>query len=573
LKTKTKQNLIIIGLGVVGILSLYLTVALGYFFSHQNTIYPGVSAAGIDLSGKTKAEAIKAIEAKESTFLGQKIDFTSEKPVLVTASDLGIKLDAETTTKNAYRAGHSNPFIIGKKQNVPVVFTYDKTALNRTIDSAAAKLNTTVSPSTLKKQGSEITVVSGQPGQKVNYAETSHNFQESVGQLDNRVVVKAFTVTPTFSAADLAAKKAEIEKISQNKLTLKTTRGNFEVTPEKILSWIQLNPEEPIGSNFYGDKLMEPLAEKNGSLLSYDLVSSYLTNLSDKINQNPVNAQLSINGGRANVFVPSKDGLTLNIPASVEKIAQALEDGETEADLVVETKKAEVNEASLNDLGINELISTGYSSFAGSPANRIHNLRTGAAKFNGVLIKPDEVFSFNTTLGPVDASTGYLPELVIVENKTEPQYGGGMCQVSSTAFRAALNAGLPIVERRYHAYPVQYYKPYGVDATIYLPKPDLVFKNDTGHYVLIQTHIEGTKLTFDFYGTKPNRSVKFAGNEAGNGAVGIVEQVTPAIYDQEARGRGSFTAQFWRFIYDAAGNLVTKSTWVSKYDSPDKYPH
>jgi vancomycin resistance protein YoaR len=112
-----------------------------------------------------------------------------------------------------------------------------------------------------------------------------------------------------------------------------------------------------------------------------------------------------------------------------------------------------------------------------------------------------------------------------------------------------------------------------VDATVYIPNPDLVFKNDTGHYILIQTRIEGKQLSFDFYGTKPSRSVKFAGNDTAGGAVPIVEQVSPAIYDQEARGRGSFTAQFWRFIYDGAGNLVTKSNWVSKYDSPDKYPH
>jgi vancomycin resistance protein YoaR len=475
--------------------------------------------------------------------------------------------------RNAYRVGHSNPFIIGKKRNLPIVFSYDKAALNRTIDSAGAKVNTTVTPSTLKKQGTEIVVLPGQPGQKVNYAETSSHFQDSIGNLDNRVAVAIFKVSPTFSAADLAAKKAEIERISKNKLTLKSPKDNFEVTPEKIISWIQLNPEEPVGSSFYGDQLMEPLAEKNSSLLSYDLVSSYLASLSDKINQNPVNAQLSISGGRANVFVPSRDGASLNIPASVEKIAGALEAGQTETDLVVETKKAEVNESSLNDLGINELISTGYSNFTGSPANRLQNIRVGAARFNGVLIKPDQTFSFLDTLGPVDASTGYLPELVIKEDKTVPEYGGGMCQVSSTAFRAALNAGLPIVKRMYHAYPVQYYKPYGVDATVYIPNPDLVFKNDTGHYILIQTRIEGKQLSFDFYGTKPSRSVKFAGNDTAGGAVPIVEQVSPAIYDQEARGRGSFTAQFWRFIYDAAGNLVTKSNWVSKYDSPDKYPH
>jgi vancomycin resistance protein YoaR len=235
--------------------------------------------------------------------------------------------------------------------------------------------------------------------------------------------------------------------------------------------------------------------------------------------------------------------------------------------------RTEVREDNLDQLGINELISTGWSDAAGSPKNRIHNYTVGASKFNGVLIKPDETFSFNKTLGPVDASTGYLPELVIKEDKTVPEYGGGMCQVSSTAFRAALNAGLPIVERLYHAYPVQYYKPFGVDATVYLPKPDLVFKNDTGHYILIQTRINGTKLYFDFYGTKANRTIKFSGNEKADGAVDAVEKITPTIYDQDIRGKGSFTAVFYRHIYDPTGKLTDNDKFTSKYDSPDKYPH
>jgi vancomycin resistance protein YoaR len=189
------------------------------------------------------------------------------------------------------------------------------------------------------------------------------------------------------------------------------------------------------------------------------------------------------------------------------------------------------------------------------------------------LIKPDETFSFNKTLGPVDSSTGYLPELVILENKTTPQFGGGMCQVSSTAFRAALNAGLPILERTAHAYPVSYYKPFGVDATIYLPKPDLVFKNDTGKYIFIQTHIEGTKISFDFYGTKPQRSILFDGNDKATAGVFPVEKVNPGIYDQGARGNNSFTASVYRFVYDTAGKLIRTDKFISKYDSPDKYPH
>jgi vancomycin resistance protein YoaR len=135
----------------------------------------------------------------------------------------------------------------------------------------------------------------------------------------------------------------------------------------------------------------------------------------------------------------------------------------------------------------------------------------GAAKFNGVLIKPGQNFSFNDYLGEVGAEQGYAPGLVILGDREEMQYGGGLCQVSSTAYRAALMAGLPITSRVNHSFAIDYYTaPYGVpgvDATIYLPKPDLSFKNDTGHHILVQTKMVGTTLHFYFYGTKTKSGV------------------------------------------------------------------
>ena len=115
-----------------------------------------------------------------------------------------------------------------------------------------------------------------------------------------------------------------------------------------------------------------------------------------------------------------------------------------------------------------------------------------------MLIAPDEEFSFNRALGEVGPAQGYLPELVIKNNKTIPEYGGGVCQVSTTMFRAAVYSGLEVTERRPHAYPVKYYNPQGFDATVYSPSPDLKFKNNTGGWILIQTRIEGNNLFLNF---------------------------------------------------------------------------
>jgi vancomycin resistance protein YoaR len=156
----------------------------------------------------------------------------------------------------------------------------------------------------------------------------------------------------------------------------------------------------------------------------------------------------------------------------------------------------------------------------------------------------------------VDGEHGYLPELVIKQNRTEPEFGGGICQVSSTVFRAAIYSGLKITARRNHAYPVKYYAPYGMDATIYIPKPDLKFVNNTPGHILMQASIEGTELIFRFYGTSDRRKVEVDG---------------PHIL--ESNPDGSMKTVFTQKVTDTEGETIIDDAFRSNYASPSKYPH
>ena len=136
-----------------------------------------------------------------------------------------------------------------------------------------------------------------------------------------------------------------------------------------------------------------------------------------------------------------------------------------------------------------------------------------ASKFDGILIPPGETFSFNKQIGDISALTGYQPAYIIKEGKTVLGDGGGVCQVSTTLFRAAINAGLPVVDRTAHAYRVSYYendmKP-GFDATVFSPSVDLKIKNDTPAYILIDTEVDedNNLLYFRFYGKKDGRKIE-----------------------------------------------------------------
>jgi vancomycin resistance protein YoaR len=174
--------------------------------------------------------------------------------------------------------------------------------------------------------------------------------------------------------------------------------------------------------------------------------------------------------------------------------------------------KPAITTENVNSLGIRELISEGTSLFYHSIENRIFNLSLAASRLNGILIAPGEVFSFNKALGDISSFTGYKQAYVIENGRTVLGDGGGVCQVSTTLFRAALRAGLPITERHTHAYRVGYYEEDagpGIDAAIYSPTVDLRFKNDTDGHILIQSYADSVnmRLTFQLYGTKDGREV------------------------------------------------------------------
>ena len=206
-------------------------------------------------------------------------------------------------------------------------------------------------------------------------------------------------------------------------------------------------------------------------------------------------------------------GRAVDIDTAASLISHALEQGVRDVWLPVRTTPAQVTitDSDLARQGIKEVVTVGESDMSNSPANRRYNIAVGLKKFNGHLIAKDETFSFLKVLGPVDASTGYKKELVIKGDRTVPDFGGGLCQVSSTAYRGIWEYGFPIVERRNHSYVVNHYAPYGTDATVYTSGPDMQFKNDSPGSLLIQTHSEGDNVYFIYYGTKDERRTKVIG--------------------------------------------------------------
>ncbi len=250
---------------------------------------------------------------------------------------------------------------------------------------------------------------------------------------------------------------------------------------------------------------------------SEEKLYSKLNLIIEKVNEEPIEAVFTFENGRVTEFKASREGREIDKNGLNQQLLSKakLVLGYTNQKIIIIPIPITILNPNLttdkvNKMGIKELIGTGTSLFQHSIENRIYNVNLAASRLNGILVAPGETFSFAKAIGDISSFTGYKQAYVIQNGKTILGDGGGVCQVSTTLFRAILNAGLPVVERTAHAYRVGYYEqdsPPGIDATVYVPSVDLKFKNDTGNHILIQTlvDLDQLRLTFMLYGTRDGR--------------------------------------------------------------------
>lgn len=249
-------------------------------------------------------------------------------------------------------------------------------------------------------------------------------------------------------------------------------------------------------------------------------VKDFLSQSEDKYNTPAKNALFKFEKGKVSKFRKESNGLRILSNLLLPDLDKSIDSFKTDIKnkkivLKSEIISPEIKLSDINEYGIEEFVAEGKSDYTHSIPQRVHNLTLAASKFNGVLIPKGKTFSFVETVGDISSTTGYQPAYVIKDGKTVLGDGGGVCQVSTTLFRAALNAGLPIIERNAHAYRVGYYEndsQPGFDATVYAPTVDLKIKNDTPGYILIETEIdkENNLLYFRFYGKKDDRKVEIS---------------------------------------------------------------
>ncbi len=219
-------------------------------------------------------------------------------------------------------------------------------------------------------------------------------------------------------------------------------------------------------------------------------------------------------------------------------------------------------------MGIDGLVSAFTTDFGGVP-NRIHNVELVSHLVDDKLIAPGEEFSFNKTTGERSAAKGFLVAPVIVNGELTTGLGGGVCQVSTTVFNAAFEAGLDITARTNHALYISHY-PQGRDATVDYPDVDLKFVNDTDHWLLLRTIVSPSSLTVSLYGTPTGRKVvSTTAPLVVRGKAPIKKTVDRTLKPGEKivddPGEPAMTTSVTRDVYSADGKLLHHDVWYSSY--------
>lgn len=387
-------------------------------------------------------------------------------------------------------------------------FTLSETRLSNALREAFPTAESAGTPTDFVFVGNgpdmRITVVEAVPGAVMQLDEAFNTIRQdaqdfSLHTLPLRLIERSALIDKTAAETLIPQAQAAMEHAPYT-LTFTPEHGpdlTYTVTANDLKIW-----------------LLPTVDANRNPVLNVDATSmtALLDQIHTEIDISPRDAKFVIENDRVVEFTESRAGFIVNDDQLIRDLRTAFGAENMNITISAEQTAPALTTANANDLGIKEVLGVGFSSFAGSPSNRRANIKHGADKLNGLLIAPGETLSLLDKLKPFTVADGYLPELVIKGDDIIPEIGGGLCQIGTTTFRAAMNSGLDIVERRNHSLVVSYYNDPsnnnpGTDATIYDPAPDLKIKNDTSNYIMLITNVDSqnNELHFTFWGTSDGR--------------------------------------------------------------------
>ncbi len=565
-----KQVLAILISGFVLFLAIILVWMIGYQLAYAGRIFPGVSVAGVDLSGLSPNDAALKLSQTLSYPITGKILFRDADRVWVASpAEMGMVFDPTASATAAYAHGRKGGLFTalagqinarGLGSDVPPVVIFDQRVAYTYLQNIAAQVDQSVVEASLRVEGTNVVSGPGRLGRSLNLDATLIYLGAQLQSFrDGEVPLVIQETSPRL--LDVSSQAEAARRILSQPLTI--TLPNYRQGDPGPWTF-----DIPVLANMLAANVVE-----NGGVTEMQVgldpvaLRNSLNDLKVLADRQSANARFVFNDGTGLIepIQVSAIGRVMDVEASLLVINDSLLRGEhTVALAVAEQQPAVADTANGAELGITQLVAEQTTYFYGSSVARIQNITAAAERYHGLLVAPGETFSMGSVLDDISLDNGFAEALIIYGGRTIKGVGGGVCQVSTTLFRTVFFAGFPVVERYSHAYRVSYYEKIvsgaidpnlaGLDATVYFPLVDFKFQNDTPYWLLMETYVNASSITWKFYSTSDGRSVTWETTGPSN-----VVPPPPPLFEENPELKVN---QILQVDYAAQGADVTVSRMV-----------
>lgn len=561
-----------------------LVVALGLIalrMTHAGRVYPGVFAGAVNLGGLTHEEARAALQKKADDLESNTIVFSyGGKTWTPTLSELGAHYDVDGTLQQAYAIGRdsnagdrlrANVELARANRSVPFRLTLDHSVLGTWFDTVDRDLGLPPHDAYLAIQGPTVTIVPEVDGRIVDRTVATARVRAALrGMAPISEPLPIISKTAIVRASDLGSARDHMTAALAQPVRLTFGQASWTLTSTDIGAFVvqRVDPAKRGAEAFSASLDLPKLAEW------------LYQRLAPSVNQDPVDAEVGWNQGPV-ATEASVDGVRLR-PMDLAKAVEASFFTDHGSVVVpVDVISPKVDSKNLGALGITKLLARGDSNYAGSAGGRGTNVDVGAYRLNGTLVPPGGEFSFNHAIGVINEENGFVEAQVIDGERIGRDIGGGICQVSTTVFRAALLAGLPITEWWPHKYRIPFYEADGwtpgLDASILQPEGDpfsggdFKFENPTGSWILVESWTTGTNVVVNIYGADTGYDVNLSEPAFGKTIpidpdIEIVDDELPAgSWTQSEVAQEGIEVTYTREVFDATGELVRSDNWYTLF--------
>jgi len=471
---------------IIIICAIIAVLVAADFWLNSGKIHRGVEVGNVSLGGQTPTEARQSVKDQVVGPL-EEIEFDGPEHFARKASEMGVSFNVARTVNEAYAVGRKGNVLDRLSERlrasfggatIPPDINYRQEQARAQVREIATQANHEPTEADVKIYGSEVEVSKGRTGYELNPAATLASVDGAIDDMTGKASLRGVVLDPDVTTAEAETAAKQARRALSEPLVIKADNGeSWMITPDRVGSALEVT-------------------KQNGNIdvgLNRDGMDGVLTNVYNDLTVKTVDASYAFDS-KGNVIVkPAHFGRQVDGAKLLDDIQGGIFDGKSEYQVSTSVDKPEYTTAGLEAKKPTELLGsyhTNYTATSDHSQARVNNLDTASRGISGTFLAPGEVFSMNDTVSGLNYEAGH----VIVNGATSTDLGGGLCQVTSTLYNAALYAGLTIVERNPHDTQLPYIRP-GLDATVWFGDQygngelDMKFKNTTDGYILLQEYV------------------------------------------------------------------------------------